>query len=474
MAAPLINNDYQNVLASSSEGCFDDIFGPNFDYTLSPLQGSSSFESTGDSTDHFGDCGNAGLKDLHEKSTSPSSGSGTSPCTYKVWRGNFQQLATPKSSKVAHRPRAETRSISSSDLLSIEGKRASWMAPATALSQLASTPSTAPFEHRSRSQTPGPCIRGQLARNKTAGAAQTLAMASDSIPNQVAANRSLLFSVPYRNYTAPQAPQISYSTPPSPLLSSESLHGEHKSSLDSNPQWSNPAGGRRSTLSTGGYTSEAFMESFPSLDYPMTDLSFSSNQNWQANMPSFELTFGDDHINNLTAPSMWHGVDSKPAAESAHLQYHAFPESEAMLGGDYSSVQSQQADPVDWQSDFSDSPDQPRGRAKAAYGPRCTSAKPSPGARSQSRVLKNSRSSKSMSRCRSDTGAAAGFVNFTASDSQKILTAVAPSGSSKTKARRDREASERRRKIGEAAAKAIRDVGGDPEALIRQGLLDNA
>ncbi|KAI9806743.1 MAG: hypothetical protein M1825_006200 [Sarcosagium campestre] len=40
-----------------------------------------------------------------------------------------------------------------------------------------------------------------------------------------------------------------------------------------------------------------------------------------------------------------------------------------------------------------------------------------------------------------------GFVNFTPSDSKKILTGVAPSGSSKTKARRDREAAEKQRKL---------------------------
>ncbi|KAL2870520.1 developmental regulatory protein WetA [Aspergillus lucknowensis] len=57
------------------------------------------------------------------------------------------------------------------------------------------------------------------------------------------------------------------------------------------------------------------------------------------------------------------------------------------------------------------------------------------------------------------------FVNFTAQDSQKILTGVAPSGSSKTKARREQEARERRRKLSEAALNAVRKAGGDVEAL---------
>ncbi|KAL2821962.1 hypothetical protein BJX63DRAFT_176667 [Aspergillus granulosus] len=57
------------------------------------------------------------------------------------------------------------------------------------------------------------------------------------------------------------------------------------------------------------------------------------------------------------------------------------------------------------------------------------------------------------------------FVNFTAEDKQKILTGVAPSGSSKTKARREQEARERRRKMSEAALNAVRKAGGDVEAL---------
>ncbi|KKZ62915.1 hypothetical protein EMCG_02761 [[Emmonsia] crescens] len=57
------------------------------------------------------------------------------------------------------------------------------------------------------------------------------------------------------------------------------------------------------------------------------------------------------------------------------------------------------------------------------------------------------------------------FVNFTPEDSQKLLTGVAPSGSSKTKARREQEAREKRRKLSEAALLAVRRAGGDVEAF---------
>ena len=63
-----------------------------------------------------------------------------------------------------------------------------------------------------------------------------------------------------------------------------------------------------------------------------------------------------------------------------------------------------------------------------------------------------------------------GFVNYTPDDSQKILTGVAPSGSSKTKARREKEAMEKRRKLSQAAVRAVQAVGGDITALDDEGL----
>ena len=67
-------------------------------------------------------------------------------------------------------------------------------------------------------------------------------------------------------------------------------------------------------------------------------------------------------------------------------------------------------------------------------------------------------------------GGAVDFVNFTPNDSRKILTGVAPSGSSKTKARREKEAMEKRRKLSQAAVRAVRAAGGDVESLVEQGL----
>lgn len=62
------------------------------------------------------------------------------------------------------------------------------------------------------------------------------------------------------------------------------------------------------------------------------------------------------------------------------------------------------------------------------------------------------------------------FVNFTPNDSHKILSSVAPSGSSKTKARREQEALEKKKKLTLIAEQAVMDAGGDVEQLRASGL----
>lgn len=60
------------------------------------------------------------------------------------------------------------------------------------------------------------------------------------------------------------------------------------------------------------------------------------------------------------------------------------------------------------------------------------------------------------------------FVNYTPEDSQKILNGVAPSGSNKTKARREKEALEKRQKLSQAALRAVQAVGGDVSSLVEE------
>ncbi|KAI1087491.1 hypothetical protein F5B19DRAFT_65014 [Rostrohypoxylon terebratum] len=61
------------------------------------------------------------------------------------------------------------------------------------------------------------------------------------------------------------------------------------------------------------------------------------------------------------------------------------------------------------------------------------------------------------------------FCNYTPSDKKVLMNGVAPSGSSKTKARREREAQEHKRKMSEAYMQAIRAAGGDVEKLRQNG-----
>ncbi|KAK5574359.1 hypothetical protein LTR43_000642, partial [Exophiala xenobiotica] len=82
---------------------------------------------------------------------------------------------------------------------------------------------------------------------------------------------------------------------------------------------------------------------------------------------------------------------------------------------------------------------------------------PSPRARSSSRPPRTPKGPKT------PTGGAqlVDFVNFTPADAGKLMNDVAPSGSSKTRARRELEAREKRKKLSEAALKAVKVAGGD-------------
>ena len=68
-------------------------------------------------------------------------------------------------------------------------------------------------------------------------------------------------------------------------------------------------------------------------------------------------------------------------------------------------------------------------------------------------------------------GGGIGFVNFTPDDGTFLMTGVAPSGSSKTKARREREAAERQRRLSEAVMQAVAAAGGDIARLREEGIM---
>lgn len=89
----------------------------------------------------------------------------------------------------------------------------------------------------------------------------------------------------------------------------------------------------------------------------------------------------------------------------------------------------------------------------------------------QHRRSKSAHASSSSTVPRTQDPSIAGFVNFTPHDSARLIAGVAPSGSSKTKARREREAAEKRRRLSQAAVRAVVEAGGDLEGLRGAGVL---
>lgn len=129
------------------------------------------------------------------------------------------------------------------------------------------------------------------------------------------------------------------------------------------------------------------------------------------------------------------------------------------------SQQRQQSDrQASLSSSESSSPSSPNAQSRSTLAARRASRPHSAGRRSKSQGSAPS----------SKAAASVGFVNFTPSDSKRLLTGVAPSGSSKTKARREKEAADRRRRLSQAAARAVLEAGGDVAALEREGLLGYA
>lgn len=92
----------------------------------------------------------------------------------------------------------------------------------------------------------------------------------------------------------------------------------------------------------------------------------------------------------------------------------------------------------------------------------------------QSRKRRNSRNSRAPAANKStgiESNGGVEFMNYTPNDSRQILTGVAPSGSSKTKARREKEAFEKRMRLNQAALRAVQAAGGDIDSFVEQGLL---
>jgi hypothetical protein len=159
-------------------------------------------------------------------------------------------------------------------------------------------------------------------------------------------------------------------------------------------------------------------------------------------------------MNNFSASAL-----SQPLLYSpAHLATQMASPSRRSLPGYFTPFPSHEV------RNISDPPCPPAGFPHSSPLPSKTVGSPRSSHR-RSKSTSHHRRKSSSSSSTSPQHASISFVNFTPNDSRKILTGVAPSGSSKTKARREKEAAEKRRKIGEFAMNAVLQAGGDPRAL---------
>jgi hypothetical protein len=97
--------------------------------------------------------------------------------------------------------------------------------------------------------------------------------------------------------------------------------------------------------------------------------------------------------------------------------------------------------------------------------PSASSSASEPQQQQQQQQQQNNRPPATPDRRRSSDGGGIGFVNFTPNDHDFLMTGVAPSGSSKTKARREKEAIDRQRRLNEAVMRVVADSGVDVTTL---------
>lgn len=124
-------------------------------------------------------------------------------------------------------------------------------------------------------------------------------------------------------------------------------------------------------------------------------------------------------------------------------------------------------------------PSLPNGLPNTKYHRTGSDSPPPPQSESRSRRTSASRQTSRHRRTKSTNSTArlpnspdkGGFVNYTPQDHNKILSGVAPSGSSKTKARREKEALDKRRRLSQAAYAAVLAAGGSMEQLTKAGLV---
>lgn len=435
------------------------------------------------------------------------------PASYQPnhsWRINSWQPKdappVPKSQRLVHRLRPEGAAISSAQLLSIEGKKDTSCISRIGSSTPPATPPNSLHSRRSRPTTPVPSSRRTRRGTKTALRAaisspkmmnpSTYSSRQDSPSFHEWTERFQRFNL-QGQHNLPLSPPSSTKVPqheqPSRLVipSSDDVFA---------PAYSAASDRTPSTTSTqipSGHEHDLFTTlQEPSLPWNASaaDLNFSSNTAWDttnANSNTSNNTF--NHFfedTDFTAASSSHAfgpIDPSFATSGLMIQCEPFAALDADVANDLIDPHTIPSLPT--QDDEDESPDSgsmsPHTNLFTTM-PRTQPPSPCPSPSTPSKRRRSGRRGTSCAKNASEprtprtprtprsAGAGAGgmgFVNFTPHDSRKILTGVAPSGSSKTKARREREASEKRKRLSEKAAKLVKDAGGDLEELRREGLL---
>ncbi|KAI9813635.1 MAG: hypothetical protein M1827_003706 [Pycnora praestabilis] len=207
---------------------------------------------------------------------------------------------------------------------------------------------------------------------------------------------------------------------------------------------------------------------------PAANYQFTPSQAQQASKSLMQMTNGASYMNNATSSEIAaHGLMIRCDPREDESMQDMDPSSDYFSASNNvftSASPPPQFEPQQEQAPYTPdniSPTNTTCIPTAAPSSRSPSISPN---RVQLGITKQHRRKSSNTPRTPSSSAQGGFVNFTPSDSRKILTGVAPSGSSKTKARREKEAEQKRRRLSEAAVRAVREAGGNLDSLENIGL----
>ncbi|MCJ1442697.1 MAG: DNA-directed RNA polymerase II subunit RPB1 [Stictis urceolatum] len=478
-----------DIFATPPESTLEGLFDFNFDVFQS-----SSDDTYNDSSNFFDELSNgSAARDLTPFDLSPPVAL-SAPCNPShLWRAdswrNHSVDAVPKSQRLVHKLRRDDIAISNSELLSLEGKLPK--ASTSAASSTAVPPSTPSNSPQQRSGPPSPRGAGRTHRaarptNNVAARAENGSLKMMHPSSYFANQRSPSLEDGFQRInirtpsTAQHFPSLGTGKPS--LSKRQSIAVSEESCTPTSPQNGNferfTANGAY-TVDSNSYPEPSLTQSSPNLwtDKSSQDFPFSPSQPWEPSNTTKPNSFDEDFgAPQSTQP---YNIDTSLASTGLGIQYDPFADPFPAGGGFVEpdiSTSPAFDDNLSESSDISPSTTQARHFSNQSNGasPSISPSTPSTKRRRSSRPSKSPRTPRTPRTPKTPTkggSMSGGFVNFTPDDSRKILGGVAPSGSSKTKARREREASERRRKLSEAAAKAVREAGGDVNELMREGLL---